>query len=140
MIMPKQEHITLGRESYLIQEKRPYSKRLELLYLESPEDKKRYVALHILKQSDVASFQEKVQKETEIQEFLSKGYKGKMSLPVRKFYKNGYILTPYAGEQLDEKVYSSLSPLTQQKLQQELAEFLKMLSFISLFFCSKKDS
>ena len=36
--MPKQEHITLGRESYLIQEKWPYSKSLEVLYLESPED------------------------------------------------------------------------------------------------------
>lgn len=122
--MPKQEHITLGRESYLIQEKRPYSQRLELLYLESPEDKKRYVALHILKPSDFSSFQKDVQRETEIQQFLLKGYKGKLNLPIRKFYKSGYILTPYAGEQLDEKFYSSLSPLAQQKIQQELAEFL----------------
>ena len=122
--MSKQKCLTLGTESYQIQEKQPYSQRLEVLYLESQESKERYVALHILKPSDFSAFQEKVQKETEIQKFLLEVYKGKMNLPVRKFYKNGYILTPYAGEQLDEKVYSSLSPLTQQKVQQVLAEFL----------------
>lgn len=122
--MSKQEILNLETVSYQIQKQHPYSKRLEVLYLESPEDKKRYIALHILKKSDVASFQEKVQRETEIQQFLLKGYKSKVNLPVRKFYESGYILTPYAGEQLDEKLYSSLSPLTQQKIQQEFAEFL----------------
>lgn len=122
--MPQKANLTLGTEGYQILKKVPYSKRLEVLYLESPKTHEQSIALRILNKKDFPAFQEKVQKETEIQEFLLKGYKGKMNLPVRKFYKNGYILTPYAGELLDEKVYSSLSPLTQQKVQQVLAEFL----------------
>ncbi len=122
--MPQKANLTLRTEEYQILKKVPYSKRLEVLYLESPKTHEQSVALRILNKKDFPAFQEKVQKETEIQKYLQKSYSGKLNLPTRTFYQEGYILAPYAGEQLDESLYSTLSPLTQQRVQQEFAEFL----------------
>ena len=56
--MSQKANLTLGTEGYQILKKVPYSKRLEVLYLESPKTHEQSIALRILNKKD---FNEKLE-------------------------------------------------------------------------------